>query len=96
MMCSACRKKKDAVPETRWEKIRFWFFERFFIEEIKSVSSDAGAKSFADGYTVGLNQAKDMQKRYDEIRETGNTYGEVAPEPKRCNQCQSDDKCSVC
>lgn len=82
MMCSACRKKKDAVPTTHWEAIRYWLFERFFVEEIKSVQGEAGAKAFGDGYTIGLNHANDMKKRYEEIREQGDIYQEVAPESK--------------
>ncbi len=62
MMCSSCRAKEDVVPETWWEQLRYWFFERFFVEEIKSVTTDAHVKSFADGYKMGFQHAAERTK----------------------------------
>ena len=66
MMCSTCKAAEEAVPMTRWEKIRYWFFERFFVEEIKSITGEANGRGFIEGYNIGYQHSQDKKTYFTE------------------------------
>lgn len=52
--CSTCR-KADAL-DTRWERVRYWFFSRFH-QDILDLGSQKYTQGFADGYKEGYRIA---------------------------------------
>ena len=67
MKCQSC---KDAeVLDTRWDKIRLWFFNRFK-KDIEDLRMDYYTKGISQGYQNGFKQAVEYEKLKKETLES--------------------------
>lgn len=66
--CLTCRKATEEL-DSRWDRIRQWFFNRFH-QDIVDLSQDKFTQGFGDGYKVGFKHAQETaQKTIEAIRE---------------------------
>lgn len=61
--CLTCRKTTEEL-DSRWDRIRQWFFHRFH-EDIIDLSQDKYTQGFGDGYKKGFAEARE---RSDEVK----------------------------
>jgi hypothetical protein len=59
--CIDCR--KNEALDTRWERIRHWFFFKMFPRDIISFSQEKFTQGFADGYKTGFEHAQPTIKK---------------------------------
>lgn len=55
--CTNCRKAD--VLDTRWDRIKRWFFYRIFSQQIIDLSQEKFTQGFSDGYVRGMKHAKE-------------------------------------
>jgi len=62
--CKVCR-ENDAELLTRWERIRFWLFERinhvFFPDDFDDMKSGKYTQGYSDGYVAGTEREHKSQ-----------------------------------
>jgi hypothetical protein len=58
MTCDECRKAQ--VLDTKWDRIRLWFFRRFK-RDIEDLRSQSYTQGIGQGYKLGFNQAVEYE-----------------------------------
>lgn len=56
--CRDCRKKSEQI-DSRWDRIRLWFFN-IFTDDITDLSSDKFTQGYGEGYKAGFDRAKEV------------------------------------
>lgn len=62
--CAQCR--KNPIQDSRWDKVRLWFFH-WFHADIIDLSQDKYTQGFGDGYKTGRDHQRDSQKQLDQV-----------------------------
>lgn len=65
MKCKACRKAE--VLDTRWDKIRLWFFKHLFRTDYEDLRADSYTQGISEGYKLGFSAGKDWNYREREL-----------------------------
>lgn len=62
--CEQCRQIK---LDTRWDKIRLYFFKHLFRNDYEDLKADSYTQGIGDGYKLGFSQNQELNAKSNEM-----------------------------